>query len=146
MQTPGRRQKRFSFPKNNLQVSFARCGCPSIKSFADPFSGVQGLETVQNNFYLSMKGQLRVARPAQGVVGETPDIFPAASDHHLVCLQHDDSAQLLINNATVYTSEGPTAQLAGFKQFCVPINLEEGWHDVEIRYINSAQDAHAHLR
>jgi len=32
-----------------------------------------------------------------GVLGETPQIFPAASDYHLVCLQHDDSAEMIID-------------------------------------------------
>ena len=32
-----------------------------------------------------------------GVLGETPQIFPAASDYHLVCLQHDASAEMIID-------------------------------------------------
>lgn len=40
-----------------------------------------------NDFGVRMKGQFLVARPADGVVGETPDIFPNASDYHLLCLQ-----------------------------------------------------------
>ena len=32
-----------------------------------------------------------------GVLGETPQIFPAASDYHLLCLQHDDSAEMIVD-------------------------------------------------
>ena len=31
------------------------------------------------------------------MLGETPQIFPAASDYHLLCLQHDDSAEMIID-------------------------------------------------
>lgn len=46
-----------------------------------------------------MVGEFLVTRPEDGVVGETPDLFPAASDYHLVCLQHDDSAEMIIDGA-----------------------------------------------
>lgn len=46
-----------------------------------------------------MVGEFLVTRPEDGVIGETPDIFPAASDYHLVCLQHDDSASMIIDGA-----------------------------------------------
>ncbi len=38
-----------------------------------------------------------------GVLGETPQIFPAASDYHLVCLQHDDSAEMIIDGMSLLT-------------------------------------------
>ncbi len=46
-----------------------------------------------------MVGEFLVTRPEDGVVGETPELFPAASDYHLVCLQHDDSAEMIIDGA-----------------------------------------------
>jgi hypothetical protein len=48
-----------------------------------------------------MVGEFLVTRPEDGVVGETPDLFPAASDYHLVCLQHDDSAEMIIDGAQI---------------------------------------------
>jgi len=40
-----------------------------------------------------MQGQFLVARPADGVAGETPAIYPNASDYHLLCLQARRPAQ-----------------------------------------------------
>ncbi len=49
-----------------------------------------------------MVGEFLVTRPEDGVIGETPDIFPTASDYHLVCLQHDDSADMIIDGAHLH--------------------------------------------
>ena len=52
-----------------------------------------------------MVGEFLVTRPEDGIVGETPD--PAASDYHLVCLQHDDSAEMIIDGAQILPNISP---------------------------------------
>ena len=55
-----------------------------------------------------MVGEFLVSRPEDGVIEETPDIFPAASDYHLVCLQHDDSANMIIDGAHLHACVLPS--------------------------------------
>ncbi len=66
-----------------------RCDCPNHKTVNAPWPGMPQLPAgvFANDFGVRMKGQFLVARPADGVVGETPAIFPNASDYHLLCLQ-----------------------------------------------------------
>jgi hypothetical protein len=41
-----------------------------------------------------------------------------------------------------YSSNSQTSSpAAGFKQYCVPIPMAPGWHDVELRYAKSPLDA-----
>jgi hypothetical protein len=60
-----------------------------------------------------MKGQFLVTRPIDGVKGEGKDLFPTASDYHLICLQHDDSAEMLVGNKSYYLSDSFTGILQG---------------------------------
>ncbi|CAL8465732.1 g5268 [Coccomyxa elongata] len=122
--------------------TFQRCDCPNHKTVNASWPGYPALP--QGNFIDSyevrMVGEFLVTRPEDGVIGETPDIFPAASDYHLVCLQHDDSADMIIDGNSYYSSDSNTSTPAGFKQYCVPIPLAAGWHKVELRYSKSPLD------
>ncbi|BDA51523.1 hypothetical protein COCOBI_19-0790 [Coccomyxa sp. Obi] len=121
---------------------FQRCDCPNHKTVNASWPGYPALP--QGNFVDSyevrMVGEFLVSRPEDGVIGETPDIFPAASDYHLVCLQHDDSAEMIIDGNSYYSSDSNTSTPAGFKQYCVPIPLAPGWHKVELHYSKSPLD------
>ena len=55
-----------------------------------------------SNFGAALAGQFLVSRPPGGVAGEGADLFPTASDYHLVCLQHDGAASLAVDGAAVY--------------------------------------------
>ena len=73
--------------------------------------GVPALpQTYIDNYGVEMTGQFLVQRPQDGVVGETPNLYPLASDYHLVCLQHDDSAAMIIDNKTYYQSTSANPQ------------------------------------
>jgi len=132
-----------------------------------------------SNFGAALAGQFLVSRPPGGVAGEGADLFPTASDYHLVCLQHDGAASLAVDGAAVYEGGlsveaaagefflwaretgderekrpafhsqtrsrspfllSPPLSLSpapGFKQYCAPVMLTPGWHDVAIKYGNS---------
>ncbi|KAK9918667.1 hypothetical protein WJX75_005803 [Coccomyxa subellipsoidea] len=122
--------------------TFQRCDCPNHKTVNASWPGYPPLP--QGNFINSygarMVGEFLVTRPEDGVVGETPESFPAASDYHLVCLQHDDSAEMIIEGSSYYSSDSNTSTPAGFKQYCVPVSLAPGWHGLELRYSKAPLD------
>ena len=74
-----------------LWIKFAssRCDCPCHKTINAPWPGTPALPAGQfaADYGVRLAGQFLVSRPADGVVGETPAIFPNASDYHLLCLQ-----------------------------------------------------------
>ena len=78
-----------------------RCDCPNHKAVNASWPGVPALPAgaFLDDYGVRLAGQFLVTRPEDGVLGETPALFPAASDHHLVCLQHDDSAHMVIDGA-----------------------------------------------
>ena len=157
------------------------CDCPNHKVSNTTWPGTPALApSLASNFGAALTGQFLVSRPAGGVAGEGPDLFPTASDYHLVCLQHDGAASLTVDGAAVYEG-GLSAEAAageskdegesevgstplstppfmftlflylfpspplfslslspqGFKQYCAPVMLTPGWHDVSIKYGNS---------
>lgn len=63
-----------------------------------------------------------MTRPEGGVKGESKDLFPTVSDYHLVCLQHDDSAEMLIGNQSYYLSDSSTGHFSG-KQLAVDLGV-----------------------
>ena len=113
-----------------------RCDCPNHETVNTSWPGYPSLPDGQyiNNYGVNMTGQFLVSRPSSGVIGETPEIYPTASDYHLVCLQHDDSAQMIVDGISYYESESPVAEIAGYKQYCEPIQLAPGYHDLELQY------------
>ena len=78
-----------------------RCDCPNHKAENASWPGAPALpaEAFLDDYRVRMAGQFLVARPQDGVLGETAVLFPAASDYHLLCLQHDDSAQMIVGGA-----------------------------------------------
>lgn len=81
------------------RIASYRCDCPNQKTVNGSWPGYPPLPQGEfiDAYGVRMVGQFLVTRPADGVIGETKDLFPAASDYHLVCLQHDDSAQMIID-------------------------------------------------
>jgi len=140
--------------------TFRRCDCPSQRTAAAaPWPGSPALpETFGGSpppgFGARLTGQVAVARPAAGVSGEGPELFPAASDYHLVCLQHDGAASLSVDGQPVYESAWTTAATtgsgsgvsAGFRQYCAPLLLSPGWHDVDVRYAHASRGGASVLR
>ena len=79
------------------------CDCPNHKVSNTTWPGTPALApSLASNFGAALTGQFLVSRPAGGVAGEGPDLFPTASDYHLVCLQHDGAASLTVDGAAVY--------------------------------------------
>lgn len=113
-----------------------RCDCPNHETVNASWPGYPSLppQGYINNYGVRMTGQFLVERPSSGVIGETPAIYPTASDYHLICLQHDDSAQMIVDGVSYYESESPVASIAGYKQYCEPIELAPGYHNLELRY------------
>ena len=76
-----------------------RCDCPNHKAVNASWPGAPALPAgaFLDDYRVRMAGQFLVARPEDGVLGETAALFPAASDHHLLCLQHDDSAEMIVD-------------------------------------------------
>ena len=142
--------------------TFKRCDCPNQRTTAAaPWPGSPALPDAfsaassPSGFGARLTGQVAVSRPAAGVAGEGPDLFPTASDYHLVCLQHDDAASLSIDGQPVYesawttTTTGSSAAAgvsAGFKQYCAPLLLSPGWHDVDVRYAHASRGGASVLR
>ncbi|KAK9833430.1 hypothetical protein WJX81_004558 [Elliptochloris bilobata] len=129
-------------------ATLQRCDCPNHKAVDAPWPGTPALPAgaFSSDYGVRMKGQFLVARPADGVVGETPAIFPNASDYHLLCLQHDDSAEMLVDGVSLYRQEASTWSAAGFKQFCTPVALAPGWHDLTLTYGSGPAGAASVLR
>ncbi len=92
-----------------------RCDCPNHKTGSSAWPGSPSLPYGQfnTNYGVVFKGQFLVSRPEGGVKGETKDLFPTVSDYHLVCLQHDDSAEMLIGNQSYYLSDSSTGRFQG---------------------------------
>lgn len=136
--------------------TFKRCDCPNQRTTAaTPWPGTPALpETFAASspagFGARLTGQVAISRPVAGVAGEGPDLFPTASDYHLVCLQHDDAASLSIDGIPVYESAwtvtGGNGVSAGFKQYCAPLLLSPGWHDVDVRYAHASKGGASVLR
>ncbi|KAK9863676.1 hypothetical protein WJX84_000162, partial [Apatococcus fuscideae] len=125
------------FPLNfSGPADFTRCDCPNHETVNASWPGYPSLppQGYINNYGVRMTGQFLVERPSSGVIGETPAIYPTASDYHLICLQHDDSAQMIVDGVSYYESESPVASIAGYKQYCEPIELAPGYHNLELRY------------
>ncbi|KAK9813313.1 hypothetical protein WJX72_012358 [[Myrmecia] bisecta] len=145
-----------STAKDSFPLQFAgptaieRCDCPNHRSVNSSWASLPPLpggdKAFVNNFGVMMTGEFLVMRPADGVTGETAALFPTASDYHLVCLQHDDSAEMIIDGRSYYQSDSAPLDIAGFKQFCTPIMLRPGWHDVKLKYGNTPLDTFSVLR
>lgn len=152
---------------NKSFSTFKRCDCPNQRTTAaTPWPGTPALpesfvgsgssssSSSASGFGARMTGQVAIARPAAGVAGEGPELFPTASDYHLVCLQHDDAASLSIDGTPVYESAWTTtgggssspSVSAGFKQYCAPLLLSPGWHDVDVRYAHASRGGASVLR
>jgi hypothetical protein len=94
-----------------------RCDCPNHKVSNTTWPGTPSLApALASNFGVTLAGQFLVSRPAGGVAGEGPDLFPTASDYHLVCLQHDGATSLAVDGAAVYEG-GLSAEAAAGKFF-----------------------------
>jgi len=94
-----------------------RCDCPNHKVSNTTWPGTPALPGgLASNFGAALTGQFLVSRPAGGVAGEGPDLFPTASDYHLVCLQHDGAASLAVDGSNVYEG-GLSAEAAAGKLF-----------------------------
>ena len=72
-----------------IGLTGARCDCPNHKTINAPWPGTPALPAgaFAADYGVRLTGQFLVSRPADGVTGETPAIFPNASDYHLLCLQ-----------------------------------------------------------
>ncbi|KAL0051929.1 hypothetical protein WJX82_004666 [Trebouxia sp. C0006] len=131
--------------------NFTRCDCPNQKTINSSWPGTPSLPVTStfnftNNFGVVMTGEFLVERPQDGVTGETAALFPTASDYHLVCLQHDDSASMVIDGTNYYSSDSATFEIAGYKQYCVPITMAPGWHNLTLTYGNTPLDLYSVFR
>ncbi|KAL0027046.1 hypothetical protein WJX79_001031 [Trebouxia sp. C0005] len=131
--------------------NFTRCDCPNQKAINSSWPGTPSLPVTStfnftNNFGVVMTGEFLVERPQDGVTGETAALFPTASDYHLVCLQHDDSASMVIDGTNYYSSDSATFEIAGYKQYCVPITMAPGWHNLTLTYGNTPLDLYSVFR
>lgn len=100
---------------SKLSCDVRRCDCPNQKKGSGAWPGSPPLPSGQfvTNYGVVFKGQFLVTRPDGGVKGESKDLFPTVSDYHLICLQHDDSAELVIKNQSYYLSDSSTGTLTG---------------------------------
>ena len=73
------------------------------------------------------------------MLGETPQIFPAASDYHLVCLQHDDSAEMIIDGESMQAMLGvqPYLVLNPHTHCCQAAHIVH-LHDVAVEHLQQA--------
>eukprot|EP00891_Asterochloris_glomerata_P006250 jgi/Astpho2/6250/fgenesh1_pg.00088_%23_59_t len=133
-----------STAKDNFPLDFPstptieRCDCPDQKTINTTWPGVPVLpDDLVSNYGVEMTGEFLVQRPQDGVTGETAAIFPTASDYHLVCLQHDGSAGMVIDSISYYSSTNASTPTAGFVQYCVPISMAPGWHNLTLTYGNT---------
>jgi hypothetical protein len=109
--------------KNNT----LRCDCPNHKVSNATWPGTPTLPGgLASNFGAALTGQFLVSRPPGGVAGEGPDLFPTASDYHLVCLQHDGAASLTVDGAAVYEG-GLSADAAAGEFFFVGWDCAGWW-------------------
>ena len=81
--------------------------------------------------------------------------MPPHADHvqaqlltHTVCnhAQHDDSAEMIVDGVSLYREEASAWSAAGFKQFCTPVALAPGWHDLTLTYGSGPAGAASVLR
>ena len=62
------------------------------------------------------------------------------------CAQHDDSAEMIVDGVSLYREEAAAWSAAGFKQFCTPVALAPGWHDLTLTYGSGPAGAASVLR
>ena len=62
------------------------------------------------------------------------------------CAQHDDSAEMVVDGVPLYREEAAAWSAAGFKQFCTPVALAPGWHDLTLTYGSGPAGAASVLR
>ena len=90
------------------------CDCPNHKIANGTWPGAPSLPTsLTTDYGVELSGEFLVERPPGGVAGEGPDLFPTASDYHLVCLQHNDAASMTIDGGSMYESGWTTETSAG---------------------------------
>ena len=134
------RPTRFS----SLSLFFHSCDCPNHKVSNATWPGTPALApALASNFGAVLAGQFLVSRPAGGVSGEGPDLFPTASDYHLVCLQHDGAASLTVDGATVYEG-GLSAEAAAGKRDGRREKRERPAHYVHALTGASLSPSHSH--
>lgn len=97
----------------------ARCDCPNHRAPGGVWPGAPALPSslAASGYGAALEGQVLVSRPAGGVDGETKDLFPTASDYHLVCLQHDGAARLALDGTTLYESGAAGGSPKGAGEF-----------------------------
>ena len=61
-------------------------------------------------------------------------------------VQHDDSAAMVVDGVSLYHEEAAAWSAAGFKQFCTPVALAPGWHDLTLTYGSGPAGAASVLR
>lgn len=97
----------------------ARCDCPNHRAPGGVWPGSPALPTTlaASGYGATLDGQVLVSRPPGGVDGETQDLFPTASDYHLVCLQHDGAARLTLDGTVLYESGAAGGSPKGAGEF-----------------------------
>ena len=61
-------------------------------------------------------------------------------------VQHDDSAEMVVDGVSLYREDAAAWSAAGFKQFCTPVALVPGWHDLALTYGSGPAGAASVLR
>lgn len=76
----------------------------------------------------------------------TPSLRNPMASPVCSAVQHDDSAEMVVDGVSLYREEAAAWSAAGFKQFCTPVALAPGWHDLTLAYGSGPAGAASVLR